>query len=84
MEHIQEKLNTFFDELNAKGIEFAGGQHAIVCNDCVVVLSIEEDGVGVSLINNRLDVDYSVGITDNEVSEFKTIAELTEALSEAE
>lgn len=81
MDHIQERLDAFFDEINSRGIEFTGGQHAIVCSDCVIVLNVEENGVGVSVINNRIDIDYAVGITDAEVVEFKTVAELAEALS---
>lgn len=47
MEELENKIEALLEEVNSRGIEFTGGQHAIVCNDGVVILNVEDDGVGI-------------------------------------
>lgn len=80
MDEIMERVGALLDELNNKGIEFSTGQHAIVCKDGVVILDVSEDGAGISVVNNRLDLDYELGISNDAVAEFKAIADMEEAM----
>lgn len=76
MDEIMDKIGSLLDELNSKGMRFTIGQHAIVCKDAVVVLSVTEEGLGVNLINNRLDVDCELGISNEAVEAFMTLEEV--------
>jgi len=81
MEQLMDKINLFFEEVEKRGIEVQAGQTAIVCNDGVVILSTNEDqNVDIMVVNNRLDLDYSLGITDAEVDQFKVVGEIMEEL----
>lgn len=66
------------DKLNGKGMRFPVGQHAIVCKDAVVILSVTEEGLGVNLVNNRLDMDYELGISNEAVEAFMALEEVQE------
>lgn len=82
MGELGEKIEALLEELKSRGMEFSTGQHAIVCNDAVVILDIAEDGVGIVVVNNRIDLDYTLGVTDDEVMEFKALAEMESFLEE--
>ena len=76
MDEIMDKIGSLLDELNSKGMRFTIGQHAIVCKDAVVVLSVTEEGLGVNLVNNRLDMDYELGISNEAVEAFMALEEV--------
>lgn len=81
MDQLMDKINLFFEEVEKRGIEVQAGQTAIVCKDGVVILSTNEDqNVDIMVVNNRLDLDYSLGITDAEVDQFKIAGEIMEEL----
>ena len=65
-------------KLNSKGMRFPVGQHVIVCKDAVVILSVTEEGLGVNLVNNRLDMDYELGISNEAVEAFMALEEVQE------
>ena len=76
MDEIMDKIGSLLDELNNKGMRFPVGQHALVCKDAVVVLSVTEEGLGVNLVNNRLDVDCELGISNEAVEAFMALEEV--------
>lgn len=78
MDEIMEKIGVLMDKLNSKGMRFPVGQHAIVCKDAVVILSVTEEGLGVNLVNNRLDMDYELGISNEAVEAFMALEEVQE------
>lgn len=82
MDQIMDKLNLFFEEMEKRKMEVQAGQTAIVCNDGVIIVSTNEEGsVDIMVINNRMDMDYSLGITDAEVTQFKVAGEIMEELN---
>lgn len=77
MDQLMEKVNLFFEEMEKRGMEVQAGQTAIVCSDGVVILSTNEEGsVDIMVINNRIDMDYTLGITNTEVNQFKIAGEI--------
>jgi hypothetical protein len=78
MDEIMEKIGALMDKLNSKGMRFTVGQHAIVCKDAVVILSVTEEGLGVNLVNNRLDMDYELGISNEAIEAFMALEEVQE------
>ena len=78
MDEIMEKIGALMDKLNSKGMRLPVGQHAIVCKDAVVILSVTEEGLGVNLVNNRLDMDYELGISNEAVEAFMALEEVQE------
>lgn len=77
MADIMDKANKFLEALESTGIEVGAGQTAIICADGVAFISVdEEDGAcDVILCNNTVDfTKYHLGITDEDVEQFKTVA----------
>lgn len=76
---IMDKTDAFFEALQKAGIDLIAGQTAIVCKDGVVVVNVdEEDGVSAIFCNNRVDFDYELGITPDDVEHFNTVAGILE------
>lgn len=73
-----DKVEALIEKLNSEGAQFSIGQYAIVCTDGVVIMDISEDGYGITVINNRLDVDHVLGITNEEVEAFLALEEVVE------
>lgn len=78
MDEIMSKIGALMDELNKKGMRFSLGQYAIVCKDAVVILNVTEEGLGVNLINNRLDINYELGVSKKAIEEFMFLEEVQE------
>lgn len=76
MADIMDKTDKFFEALEKAGVEFGVGQTAIVCKDGVVMVSVDEENGSCDVImcNNKIDFDYSLGITNEDVEQFKTVA----------
>ena len=55
MDEIMEKIGALMDKLNSKGMRFPVGQHAIVCKDAVVILSVTEEGLGIECFEALID-----------------------------
>lgn len=82
---LMDKVNLFFEEMEKQGIEVQAGQTALVCKDGVVILTTNSEGsVDILVVNNRIDVDYTLGITNDEVNEFKELVEITREFNEEE
>lgn len=78
MADIMDKTDAFFEALQKAGVEFTSGQTAIVCKDGVVVVNVDEDGVGAIFCNNKMEFDYELGITPEDVEQFNTVAGILE------
>lgn len=78
MADIMDKTDAFFEALQKAGVEFTSGQTAIVCKDGVVVVNVDEDGVGAIFCNNKVEFDYELGITPEDVEQFNTVAGILE------
>lgn len=74
MGDVMDKLDSFFKALELAGIEITDGQTAIVCKDGVVVLTADEEGVDAAFCNNKIDFDYELGITLDDVDQFNAVA----------
>lgn len=85
MADIMDKTDAFFEALGKVGIEFTGGQTAIVCKDGVVLVNVDEDeGVNAIFCNNKVEFDYELGITPEDVEQFNTVAGILEEFEKDE
>lgn len=72
---IMDKVDNFFEALEKAGIEVTEGQTAIVCNDGVVLVDIDDTGAcDVIFCNSKIEFNYSMNITPDDVEAFKTVA----------
>lgn len=75
---VEDKINSFLEELEKRYIEIHG-ETAFICNDgAVLFVPNEEGGVDISVVRNPVHIDYDLGITDEEVALWKTMEELME------
>ena len=76
MADIMDKADKLFEALEKAGVEFGVGQTAIVCKDGVALISVDEDSGACDLLlcNNKIDFNYNLGITNEDVEHFKTVA----------
>lgn len=73
-----DRLNDFFAELEKRGVQI-NGEAAFVCNDGVVLFSPNERGaVDVVIIRNAVHIDYTLGITDDDVRIWRAAESLLE------
>lgn len=81
MDTVEEKVIQFLDELEKRGIEIAG-ETAFICNDGAVLFTPNERGaVDILLVKNPVKIDYTLGITDQDVEMWKATDELLSELS---
>jgi hypothetical protein len=79
---IMDKTDAFFEALQEAGIEFGLGQTAVVCKDGVVLISVDEDdGVNTIICNRKIDFDYELGITSDDINQFNTVTGLMEEIA---
>lgn len=74
---IMDKANNLLEALENAGVEIVVGQTAIVCADGVALITVDEkDGsCDLLLCNSKVDfTHYSLGITDEDVEHFQTVA----------
>lgn len=77
---VEEKLSLFLEELQNREIEIHG-ETAFICKDGVVLFIPNERGtVDIMLVRNPVQIDYELGITDQEVEMWKTTAEIMQEL----
>ena len=77
-----DKTDAFFEALQEAGIEFGLGQTAVVCKDGVVLISVDEDdGVNTIICNRKIDFDYELGITSDDINQFNTVTGLMEEIA---
>ena len=78
---VEEKVALFLEELEKRGIEIAR-ETAFICNDGAVLFSPNERGaVDIILVRNPVKIDYTLGITDQEVELWVTTDEILKELS---
>lgn len=79
-----DKLDAFLAELERRGIQVSGDT-AFLCNDGVV-LFVQNDrgGVDVSIVKDPVPLDYSLGITDEDVDSWRATEELFEEIGGSE
>lgn len=80
METVEEKISKFLEELEKQGIEITG-ETAFICNDGAVLFSPNERGaLNILLVRNPVKIDYTLGITDQEVELWATTADIMQEL----
>lgn len=84
MADIMDKTDEFFKALEKANIELTAGQTVIVCNDGAVMVDVDIDSGACDVImcNNKIDFDYNLGITDEDVELFKTVAGVAQELED--
>lgn len=75
---FMDKTNSFLEEMEKAGISISNqdGETAIICEDCVAVISKSGDSVAVDFVNQVERLDYKVGFTQEDVEEFQLLEEL--------
>jgi hypothetical protein len=77
---MEEKLDKFLAFLEENGVEISG-ETAFKCNDGIVLFSPNENGgVDIAIIRNLMGLNYTLGITDEDVERWNTTAELMQEL----
>lgn len=81
---IVDKVGAFLEELEKRGIQISG-ETAFICNDGAVLFRLNErDAIDIILVRNPVPIDYTLGITDEEVQAWRDTEDLVEALGGAE
>lgn len=81
---VEEKINLFLEELENQGIEITG-ETAFICNDGAVLFSPNERGaVDIILVRNPVKIDYTLGITDQDVELWATTDEILKEMEGTE
>lgn len=77
---VEDKFNRFLEELEKRGIEISG-ETAFICKDgAVMVVPNERGAVDIMIVRNPVQIDYELGITEQEVELWKTTEEITKEL----
>lgn len=81
---VEEKINLFLEELEKQGIEITG-ETAFICNDGAVLFRPNERGaVDIILVRNPVKIDYTLGITDQDVELWATTDEILKEMEGTE
>lgn len=75
---FMDKTNSFLDEMEKAGISISNqdGETAVICEDCVAVISKSGDKVAVDFVNQIERLDYRVGFTEKDVEDFMILEDL--------
>lgn len=67
-----DKLDKFLDAVNEAGIEFdeEDGDTAVICEDCVGIVSKSGDEIGVTMVNRVEKLPVTIGFTREDYEEF--------------
>lgn len=70
-----DKIAAFLEELEEQDVSLSNqdGDTAVVCNDCVAVVSKKGDEVSVNFINRVKELNFTAGFTAEDVEEFKLV-----------
>lgn len=77
---IMDKADNLLIALEKAGVEVGTGQTAIVCKDGVALITVDDESGACDLLlcNSKVDfTEYTLGITDEDVEQFKTVAGIT-------
>lgn len=74
---VEDKVIKFLDELKKRGTEISEDT-AFLCNDGVVLLLVKDgySKVDIVVVRKPVKIDYTLGITDNEVNLWKSADDL--------
>lgn len=75
---FMDKTNAFLEKLAESGISISNqdGETAVICEDCVAVISKSGDKVAVDFVNQIERLDYRIGFTEKDVEDFMILEEL--------
>lgn len=75
---FMDKTNAFLEKLEESGISISNqdGETAVICEDCVAVISKSGDKVAVDFVNQIEWLDYRVGFTEKDVEDFMILEDL--------
>lgn len=75
---FMDKINSFLEEMEKAGISISNqdGETAVICEDCVAVISKSGDKVAVDFVNQIERLDYRVGFTEKDVEDFMILEDL--------
>lgn len=75
---FMDKANAFLEKLEESGISISNqdGETAVICEDCVAVISKSGDKVAVDFVNQIERMDYRVGFTEKDVEDFMILEDL--------
>lgn len=75
---FMDKANAFLEKLEESGISISNqdGETAVICEDCVAVISKSGDKVAVDFVNQIEWMDYRVGFTEKDVEDFMILEDL--------
>lgn len=75
---FMDKTNAFLEKLEESEISISNqdGETAVICKDCVAVISKSGDKVAVDFVNQIERLDYKVGFTEKDVEDFMILEEL--------
>ena len=67
-----DKLDKFLDAVNEAGLEFdeEDGDTAVICEDCVGIVSKSGDEIGVTMVNRVEKLPVTIGFTREDYEEF--------------
>lgn len=76
--NFMDKANAFLGKLEESGISISNqdGETAVICEDCVAVISKSGDKVAVDFVNQIERMDYRVGFTEKDVEDFMILEDL--------
>lgn len=76
--NFMDKTNAFLEKLEESGISISNqdGETAVICEDCVAVISKSGDKVAVDFVNQIERLDYRVGFTEKDVEDFMILEDL--------
>lgn len=71
-----DKINAFLEELEKRNVQISG-ETAFICNDGAVLFSPNERGaVDIFVVRNPVQIDYNLGITDEDVEIWRNAEEI--------
>lgn len=75
---FMDKINSFLEEMEKAGISISNqdGETAVICEDCVAVISKSGDKVAVDFVNQIERLDYRVGFIEKDVEDFMILEDL--------
>lgn len=77
---VEDKINDFLEELERRGIEIAG-ETVFICEDGAVMFIPNDRGtVDITLVRNPVKIDYKLGITEEDISLWKTTGDILQEL----
>lgn len=83
-ETVIDKISAFLGELENRGMEI-GGEACFICNDGAVLFIPNERGaVDITVVRNPVPIDYTLGITDEDVKLWETTEGLINELGGTE